>query len=186
MLRLIDSLERTGSPPRIEHVKQAAERINIHGRPPGKNWITRFLNRHPEVVARFTTSIDHKRKEATTPQVIKDHFKKIEELLKHVPAQYICNMDKKGFLMGLAARSKVICSYRYGSFPVSDDGNRELLTCIETVSAAGHVLPSCIIYKGTAHYMGWHTFTGSATGTEDFQFSYSPRGWTNRVLSLLG
>ena len=43
MLRLIDSLERTGFPPRIEHVKQAAERINIHGRPPGKNWITRFL-----------------------------------------------------------------------------------------------------------------------------------------------
>jgi len=69
------------------------------------------------------------------------------------------NMDEKGFLMGLSEKSKVICTYKGRTFKMMDDGNRELLTDIESVSADGRVLPSLIIYKGANHYMGWHKFT---------------------------
>lgn len=65
-----------------------------------------------------------------------------------------------------------------------DDGNRELLTVIECVSADGRVLPSLIIYKGANHYMGWHKFTGQDTESKAFRFTYSPKGWTDRALSL--
>lgn len=93
-------------------------------------------------------------------------------------------MYEKGFLMGLAACSEVICTYRQGNFPTGDDGNRELLTCIETVSAAGTFLPSFIIYRGRAHFMGWHGFTGRATNTRNLFFSYSKGGWTESASSI--
>lgn len=32
--------------------------------------------------------------------------------------------------------------------------------------------------------MGWHKFTGSQTQSEDFHFSYSPRGWTERIFAI--
>ena len=67
---------------------------------------------------------------------------------------------------------------------MADDDNRELLTCIESVSASVVVLPPLIIYKGAAHYLGWHKFTESHTNTQDFQFSHYKRGWTNRILAM--
>ena len=182
VIRWIKDLEQAGFPPRMDHVRQAA--TLIAGKPPGTNWITRFLNRHPELAARFTTTMDKDRIHASTPQIIRKHFKDLKEVLKGVENQDIWNMDEKGFLMGLAKRLKVICTYRQGNFPVADDGNRELLTCIESVSAAGVVLPPLIIYKGAAHYLGWHKFTGSHTSSQEFHFSHSKRGWTNRILAM--
>ena len=93
-------------------------------------------------------------------------------------------MYEKGFLIGLAERSKVIGTYKGRTFKMMDDGNRELLTAIESVSADGRVLPTLIIYKGATHYMGWHKFTGKDSEFKNFRFSYSPKGWTDRVLSL--
>ena len=93
-------------------------------------------------------------------------------------------MDEKGFLMGLSERSKVICTYKGRTFKMMDDGKRELLTVVESVSADGHVLPSLIIYKGATHYMGWHKFTGKDDESKQLRFSYSPKGWTDRVLSI--
>ena len=40
----IDRLERAGFPPCVDHFWQAAQKLNPHNTPPGKNWITRFLN----------------------------------------------------------------------------------------------------------------------------------------------
>ena len=113
----------------MDHVQQAA--TLIAGKPPGKNWVTRFLNRHPNEEARFTTTLDKDRIHASTPEIICRHFRDLQMALRGVEERYIWNMDEKGFLMGLARRSKVICSNRQGNFPVADDGKRELLTCIE-------------------------------------------------------
>lgn len=51
--------------------------------------------------------------------------------------------------MGLAARINVSCTF-YNS-PVGDIENREILTCIEGVSAGGQVLHPVIIYQGIGH-----------------------------------
>ena len=95
-------------------------------------------------------------------------------------------MDEKGFMMGLAARCKVIYTQLgcKGPIKVAEDGNRELLTVIECVSASGTVLPPFIIYKGSNHYMGWHQFTTQLPEASEFQFSFSPKGWTCRELGI--
>ena len=87
--------------------------------------------------------------------------------------------------MGLSDRCKVIVKEleRHGAVKVAEDGNRELITAIECVSALGEVLAPLLIYKGNDHFMGWHQFTKGDT-SKDFRFTYSPKGWTSRSLSL--
>lgn len=172
VVRWIGGLEREKFSPRIEHIRQAASLIAGH--PVGKNWVPRFLDRHPKLATCSTDAMEKDQVDAVTPQVIRTHFRDVQGLRNGVEPRDTWNMNEKGFLIGLklATRSKGICTYQQVNFPIAG-GNREILTWIEAVSADGTALPPLIIYKGTAHYLGWHRFIGSQAGREDFYFSYS-------------
>ena len=90
-------------------------------------------------------------------------------------------MDEKGFLMGRSTRVKVICKLGRKNTRKTQDGKREIITVIETVSAAGVVLPPMIIYKGQAHYKGWSALVKA--GDKAF-FAISDKGWTSRSIGL--
>ena len=105
-------MEEFGFPPRIEHVKEAV--ILLKGdwdEEVGKNWITRFLNRHSDLVSKFSTQFDKKRLKANDPELLHDHFRKILCLITihSITKKDMDNMDEKGFRQGIADRSKVIC-----------------------------------------------------------------------------
>ena len=55
-------------------------------------------------------------------------------------------MDEKRFLLGIALKVKVICRRGRKNLRYSQDGNREIVTVIECVTAAGEVLPPMYIY----------------------------------------
>ena len=55
-----------------------------------------------------------------------------------------------------------------------------MLTVVECCVARKSMLPSFIIYKGTAHYMGWH----STTNDSNVVFAYSNNGWTDNELAM--
>jgi len=42
----------------------------------GKNWITRFLNHHPDLAWKFASRIDRQRAYASNPYTVKDHYRK--------------------------------------------------------------------------------------------------------------
>src|SRR5690606_27719663 len=48
---------------------------------------------------------------------------------------------------------------------------------------SGFILPPFLIYKGSHHYMGWHRLSKNLD-IDDYQSSYSSKGWTNRELGL--
>ena len=84
--------------------------------------------------------------------------------------------------MRKCARVKVICVRGRRSSPLMKDGDHELVTAIETVTADGSVLPSMLIYKGKGQYMQWHTYLNEED--EDTVFSFSDKGWTSQILGL--
>jgi hypothetical protein len=45
--------------------------------PLGKNWLTRFLNRNPELAARFSNWLERERVFADNPATLKDYFAKV-------------------------------------------------------------------------------------------------------------
>ena len=96
-------------------------------------------------------------------------------------AQDIFNADEKGFLMGRSSRVKVICKRGRKNTRKTQDGKREIITVIETVSAAGTLLPPMIIYKGQAHYKGWTALVKK--GDKAF-FAISDKGWTSQSIGV--
>ena len=63
-------------------------------------------------------------------------------------------MDEKGFLLGQALKVKVICRRGRKNPRYTQDGNREMVTVIECISADGRVIPPMYIYKGGKHLLG--------------------------------
>lgn len=61
IVRWIYQLELAGFSPRIDHVREAVmilrDSPNNLDQVIGKNWITRFLNRHPDLVAKFASAL---------------------------------------------------------------------------------------------------------------------------------
>jgi len=68
----------------------------------GNNWITRFLDRHPELVVKFASSFDKKHIKASNPKVLTDHFRKLGGVIRKfdIPEDMWFNMVEKGFMMG--------------------------------------------------------------------------------------
>jgi DDE superfamily endonuclease len=60
------------------------------------------------------------------------------------------------------------------------DGNREWVSVIETVSASGDSLPSYIIFKGVYQKASWHQQLDS----QHSKIATSPKGWTDNELGL--
>ena len=85
-------------------------------------------------------------------------------------------MDEKGFLLGIALEVKVICQRNRKNPYCTQDGNCEIVTVIECVSAAGKVLLPMYIYKGSVHLMGWHA---GVKREEAATFTWSSKGWTD-------
>jgi len=81
----IARIDDHGWPPCTEYVRQMALGfIRSHGiRNPkiGRNWITRFLDRHPDLASRFTNRIDKQRAFADNPAILRDFFNKVLFLL---------------------------------------------------------------------------------------------------------
>ena len=133
-----------------ELAEQNAEQMGDSNRAkPGKTWLQSFLDRHPKVSSNFGPNLDRQRAMAGSPGPILDYFNKLKKVLKEynfLPeniynmGENIYNMGEKGFMLGMSNRTKVIC--RAGRRPprVTQDGTCELITVIETVSAAQFVL----------------------------------------------
>lgn len=84
-------------------------------------------------------------------------------------------------MMGVALRCKVICKKNRCSPRLTQDGSREWVTVIETVSGDGRVLRPMIINKGKAHYMGWYA---KLKKHDLATFGVSEKGWSNEELGL--
>ena len=144
----------------------------------GENWTSRYLTRHPELVTKFSSQFDKKRIQANDPVTVQDHFKKLEQLMSQykIAKANIYNMDEKGFLMGFASRSKVICRYQgyKQSAKIAEDANRELITVLDCISAGGRVISPFIIYKGKHQYHDWHEFTENLD-CKGYQFQNLPK-----------
>lgn len=76
--RWILKLDDWGFPPRHQHVQDIAlDFLQSHGITTptlGKNWITRFLLRHPELACKFSYRLNKQRAFANNATILKDFF----------------------------------------------------------------------------------------------------------------
>jgi len=154
------------------------------GEPVGKNWPDRFVARSAELKMAFNRAKDRQRILQEDPEIISAWFKLVEE----TKAKYgvhdddMHNFDETGFQMGVIGSMKVVTGSERRSRPqLVQPGDREWVTVIQSVCAAGYATPPFIIYKGRVHISAWYE---EASIPRNWKLSVSENGWTNNALGL--
>lgn len=154
------------------------------GKPVGKCWPERFVTRSDELKMAFNRAKDRQRILQEDPEIIGAWFTLVEE----TKAKYgvhdddIHNFDETGFQMGVIGSMKVVTGAERRAKPdLIQPGDREWVTAIQSVCAAGYVTPPFIIYKGRVHISAWYEETSIP---RNWKLSVSENGWTNNALGL--
>ena len=94
----------------------------------GKNWVSNFVQRHPELHLKYNCKYDYQRAKCKDPKVISDWFVQVQETIAKygIPDKDIYNFDKTGFMMRVISTAKVITgSEKAGQAFFTQPGNRE-------------------------------------------------------------
>ncbi|EMD66028.1 hypothetical protein COCSADRAFT_86794 [Bipolaris sorokiniana ND90Pr] len=188
LIQWILELDRRGFPPHIIDVRRMADALlAARGQDPppapiGKCWVSRFIQNQPELQTKWTRKFSSQRALSEDPIAIAAWFKLVEETRQTygVLDQDIYNFDETGFMMGVAATSKVVTSAdRVGRAVVVQPGNREWVTVIECVNASGWSLPPFVILSGKVHQSSWYRDL-----PQDWTVAVSDNGWTTDQLGV--
>ena len=119
--------------------------------PVGINWVDRFNARTPEIKLRRSRPYDRQRALNEDPRVIEPWF----ELVRKIKEQYgildedTHNFDESGFMMGMICAQMVFTGSEKRSNPKKiQPGNRDWVTIIQGICAAGWAIPPFIIFSG--------------------------------------
>ena len=185
----IVSMDIHGAPPRQSQVREMAYMIlkaesPTTPRPIGKNWVTEFTKRRPEIKSRFARKYSHQRVLYENLKVIYSWFEQLQKVKNQwgIQDEDIYNFDETGFAMGLIATTKVVARAEMPGRPyLVQPGNREWVTTIECINTRGWSIPSTIIFKGKVHIEGWFD---EAAIPSDWRIELSTNGWTTDAISL--
>jgi hypothetical protein len=183
------SMDIRGAAPRPSMVQEMANLLlATRGTTPiqtvGKNWVSTYVKRHPELDTRFSRPYNYKRAKCEDPKIITEWFDLVQKTtLKYgIHKDDIYNFDETGFAMGLTATAKVVTRAEYyGRRSLLQPGNREWVTAIECTGASGYSLPPMVIFKAKLFTKGW---AQELKLPGDWQFQVSPNGWTSDEIGL--
>jgi DDE superfamily endonuclease len=174
-----------GWPPRVKHLESMAKDIlKSKGKPTelGQHWYKNFLNRHPELKARFARGLDQKRKDAEDPKTIQEWFDLYTATVAKygVSADDRYNMDEKGIALGVGDKTKALVPQSQAQAFIAEPGNREWVSLIECISGSGFQLPPYIIFEGKQVQRAWIT----SRLNRETVIRVSDSGWTNSDIAL--
>jgi hypothetical protein len=183
------SMDIRGAAPRPSMVQEMANLLlATRGTTPiqtvGKNWVSTYVKRHPELDTRFSRRYNYKRAKCEDSKIITEWFDLVQKTtLKYgIHKDDIYNFDETGFAMGLTATAKVVTRAEYyGRRSLLQPGNREWVTAIECTGASGYSLPPMVIFKAKLFTKGW---AQELKLPGDWQFQVSPNGWTSDEIGL--
>ena len=188
LLDYIDELTRRGLPPNHHNVRTFA--YNICGKWPGKNWASRFVRDHQDIItSQYLISFDISRKKADNWWLINHFFGILQEKWnKYDYAPHnVYNIDEKGFLIGVLQKMRRIFTkawYEQGKLKGgAHDGNRTWISLVACICADGTSLPPALIYPASSGDIQ-DTWLDDYQPGDDCYFTSSPSGWTNNELAL--
>ncbi len=186
IVQYILDLDSRGFAPRLCKVADMADKLltTRGGIPVGKNWPGRFVSRTEELKMAFNRAKDRQRILQEDPEVINAWFK----LVRDTKTKYgvydddIHNFNETGFQMGIIGSMKVVTGSERRTRPnLVQPGDREWVTVIQSICAAGYTTPPFIIYKGRVHISAWYKETDIPY---NWKLLVSKNGWTNNALGL--
>ena len=188
LVQWILDLDRRGFPPQVIDVRRMADALlAARGQDPpplpvGKNWVSRFVNSQSELQTKWNRKFHSQRARCEDPVTIAAWFKLVEETRQAhgILDDDVYNFDETGFIMGVAATSKVVTSSdTVGRAVTVQPGNRDWVTTIECINASGWCLPPVVILSGKLHQATWYQHL-----PPDWVVAVSDNGWTTDKLGV--
>jgi hypothetical protein len=131
---------------------RGADQVGVH-------WPRNFVKRTDSLMTRFNRAYDRQRALCEDPVLIRGWF----ELVEQTKAKYgICdedvyNFDEAGFMMGKITTQLVVTgAERRGRPKAIQPGDREWVTVITAINAAGWSVPPFLIFAGKYHLSAWY------------------------------
>lgn len=158
--QFLDHLDSNGPKARYKQLEQAANSLlkkDHQGKGPalsvGPHWAERFLKRHPQYFVHKQKLLAVERKNAESPETIKQHFDEFKEAkTSHGVADGdVYNFDETGFRAGCGRQKKVITKEEKARVVLENPENRDFISSLECVSGDGSVIPNMIILSGKSH-----------------------------------
>ncbi|KAI1007141.1 hypothetical protein K3495_g1079 [Podosphaera aphanis] len=168
----------------------------------GKGWISSFLKRNKKISSVVGRKIDASRASAATPEnsnAFFDLFVRTCDRL-HVPTEDIWNMDETGIALGVCSNSQVLASPKKIKTYQKSPDNREWVSIIEAVSAAGKKSKCLVIFIGQSLQTSWlpseavpnwfyttseNVWTSNSIGTEWLRRIFIPEVCSNNKNKIL-
>jgi len=182
----IINLDQRGFAPTYAAIRDMADKL-LAARDAGQvgvHWPRNFVKRTNSLTTRFNRAYDRQRALCEDPTVIRGWF----ELVEQTKAKYgICdedvyNFDEAGLMMGkIMTQLVVTASERKGRPKAVQPGNRESVTLIAAINAAGWSIPPFLIFAGQYHLSSWYE---GADIPRDWAIAVSDNGWTNNELGV--
>ena len=127
----------------------AAYASEISGKVIRDSWHKRFLTWHPDLKVKATMSLEKCCAKALNRVALEGFYDILEGVVKEfdIEPDNIWNMDEKGVKLGIGAKVAAVIDHDQAMVYSVEDGNCELVTIIEAVSANGKALVSLIIFQ---------------------------------------
>jgi hypothetical protein len=186
LLEFIVDLDSRGYPPRLSGVEQMANRLLDARDAPrvGTRWAMNFVKRQSLLKIRFQRRYDYKRAKCEDPTVIRNWFKLVQNTIAKygIQSDDIWNFDETGFMMGVISSGMVVtCAERHGRPKSVQPGNREWVTVIQAINAAGWAIEPFIVVAGQNHLSNWYQ---ECNLPRDWAIITTQNGWTDNDTGL--
>jgi len=168
---------------------------DIVGHTVGESWVKRFRTRHPELKVKWSSTLEKCRAASLNPTLVNEYYDLLKETIEthNIPAENIYNMDEKGIQLGIGQKVKAFVDRDQKDVYSVEDGNRELVTIMEAISADGWSMHPSVIYQGKRRDLEWgrnNPCNARWVSSDSFfkssnqviSISHSPKGWTDQAL----
>lgn len=155
LVEWIKAMARRGLGWSPEIIMDAAARIS--GKSVGLAWLALFRKRHEDIKFLQTRGLEACRAQCLNRTQVTQFYDVLEEVYSRLgaTADRVYNMDEKGVQLGVGGRKGVMVDAGQKTVYHIENGNREMVTCIECVCADGTALRTMHIYKGQGHDLEW-------------------------------
>ena len=145
----------------------------------GKEWVPRFLHRHPELASVRPRSIDAVRIQDTSPKRLRHWFDDLKKVIAEykIKSKNMYNMDESGFAIGEKEAGRCIINAQVRQKFQAKPGRQEWVSVVECVCADGSVVPPLVIFRAENLSRQW--IPASIHG--NWRFGCNSKGWTSNI-----
>jgi hypothetical protein len=148
----------------------------------GRDWVPRFILRHPHLTVAIGRRIESVRMDRATKEVLNawfDAYKKVVQDCK-ITQGNTYNMDESGFSIGTMESTLIILDSTLRTKHQAHPGRQEWVSMVECICADGTILPPLGIFKGKNVLQNWIP----NEVLEQWFFSANTKGWTSNLHGL--